>query len=223
MKKICIIPARGGSKRIPRKNIIMINNKPLIQLNIERLLESKFFDEIVVSSEDAEILEISKSAGASVHLRSLELADDFTSSDDVIKDVIEINKYHKSSIIVCVYAPNVLFPISKLRIAIKNFEKNNKPVITICKFKHPLARALLRGKKDRVNMKYPKFAKVRTQDCEELYFDTGQFYIANPIQWLANYDFLNDDNFSIELKDSEFIDLDTKEDFEDLSKILGAR
>ena len=220
MKQICIIPARGGSKRIPRKNIYKVNGKPLIQINIERLTASDLFDEIVVSSDDPEILDISKLAGAEVHERSHELADDFTSADAVIKEVIELRDYPTPTIVTCVYAPNVLFPISKLCDAIKMFKTDNCPVITVCKFKHPLERALVKDENDRSKIKLPEFANIRTQDCQELYFDAGQFYVANAKQWLISYDFLNNDNYSIELKNSEFVDLDDHHDLQILCAAL---
>ena len=103
MKSLCIIPARGGSKRIPRKNIIDFCGKPLIAYSIENALNSGIFDEVIVSSDDGEILQVARDFGAEALMREKEFSDDFSSSSKVIKSVVQ--KFEaKYENICCLYA-----------------------------------------------------------------------------------------------------------------------
>ena len=219
MSVTCIIPARGGSKRIPRKNIVDLCGKPLLVRCIERLLEVDKIDRIVVSTDDSEIANIASVAGAQSLTRTPLLADDFTTADEVIAKACNDLQLPADDTVICVYPTSVLFPIFKLQTAIEKYCNTKVPLMSIYESSHPIERVLYLDEDDKVAMKIPGNAQMRTQDCEESFFDAGQFYICSAYQWIQGFDFLNAGALPIILKRHEFLDIDTPDDLSLLRRL----
>lgn len=182
-KCVAIIPARGGSKRIPRKNIKNFHGKPLIAYSIEVALKSKLFDKVVVSTDDEEIAEIVKEFGAEVpFLRPKELSDDFTGTGAVINHTINFLKEQGENIdfICTIYATA---PLLQEKYLIKAYEKikdsNAKNAFSCTSMPFPIQRTFKITKDERCEMFWPENFSKRSQDLEEAYQDAGQFYWTN--------------------------------------------
>lgn len=172
MKTIAIIPARGGSKRIPRKNIKPFLGKPIIFYPIRACLE--VFDKVIVSTEDPEIKEVSLSFGAEVYDRPQNLADDLTTAGEVVAECLEHNRGY--SIGACVFPTAVFVTPEVLRSAIDGLGLAHE-TFPVVRYSHPIQRALEILPEGYVRQLNAKFASVRTQDCPPTYHDAGQFYI----------------------------------------------
>lgn len=178
MDNLCIIPARGGSKRIPRKNIKSFLGKPIIAYSIEAALKSNLFEEVIVSTDDAEIAEIAQNFGAQIHLRSKNSSDDFATLADVIEDVKDAYKEKEKTFdaICCILATAPLVTDSLIkegyRSLIENEADSVRPVV---RFPYPIQRAyrLNQGKVSFINEDH---ASTRSQDLEPAFFDSGMFY-----------------------------------------------
>ena len=181
MKRIAIIPARSGSKRIPKKNIKAFLGKPIIAYSMDIAKNSHLFDEIMVSTEDKEIADLALSLGASVpFLRSTKNADDFATLADVVDEVLaEYKKKGNVFDIGCCMLPTAPLisneNLSKgLEILMKNDLDSVRPIV---KFGYPIQRAFkFHPETHIVNMFYPEHLKTRSQDLEAGYHDSGQFY-----------------------------------------------
>ena len=177
---ICVIPARGGSKRIPRKNIKEFNGKPIIAYSIEAALKSNCFDQVIVSTDDDEIAEVAKKYGAQVpFLRPDELSNDYAGTIPVIKHAIEWMEDNKSSVenVCCLYATA---PFIRPQIISQAYQQLNNSKVGYCfsvtSFVFPIQRAIKIVEKNKVSMFYPEHFNTRSQDLEEAYHDAGQFY-----------------------------------------------
>jgi len=177
---ICVIPARGGSKRIPRKNIKKFNGKPIIAYSIEAALKSNCFDQVIVSTDDDEIAEVAKKYGAQVpFLRPDELSNDYAGTIPVIKHAIEWMEDNKSSVenVCCLYATA---PFIRPQIISQAYQQLNNSKADYCfsvtSFVFPIQRAIKIVEKNKVSMFYPEHFNTRSQDLEEAYHDAGQFY-----------------------------------------------
>jgi N-acylneuraminate cytidylyltransferase len=177
---ICIIPARGGSKRIPRKNIKKFCGKSMIGYSIEAALESKCFDKVIVSTEDAEIAEVSKSFGAEVpFIRPSELANDYIGTIPVIRHAIEWcnDQGWQLRDVCCLYATAPFVQAGAIQESYSQFRKEGVDYcFTVTSFASPIQRAIRITKENRVDMFNPENFNVRSQDLEEAYHDAGQFY-----------------------------------------------
>ena len=186
--KLAIIPARGGSKRIPRKNIINFCGKPMISWSIKAAKECNCFDEIIVSTDDEEIANIAKSYGAKVPFnRPTYLADDHCLTQDVIKNAIEWYENNNKSLefVCCIYATAPLINSRDIKKATEILKetKVNSFIFPASSFQYPIQRALKINKNGYANMKDPKKFISRSQDLEEHYHDAGQFYLAHTEAW----------------------------------------
>ncbi|WP_369765660.1 pseudaminic acid cytidylyltransferase [Flavobacterium sp. WC2429] len=217
MGNLCIIPARGGSKRIPRKNIRLFLGKPIIAYSIEAALHSGLFDEIIVSTDDYEIAEIAKSYGAKVpFLRTEKTSNDYATTFDVIEEVLlqykELNKVFDYTC--CLYACSPFVTKEKL---IDGFQvlKNNDfdSVFPIMPFGFPIQRALKRNDDHKINFFYPEFSLCRSQDLEKSYHDAGQFYWMNTKVCMAQQKILTENTGSIEISELEGQDIDNEIDW----------
>ena len=177
---ICIIPARGGSKRIPRKNIKKFFGKPLIAYSIEVALESKLFDKVIVSTDDEEIASIAKEYGAEVpFLRTKELSDDFTGTGAVVDNMINYLQENGECIdFVCtIYATA---PLLQEKYLIEGYErlKNSDAInsFSTTTMPFPIQRTFKVDENARCEMFEPEHFNTRSQDLEEAYQDAGQFY-----------------------------------------------
>lgn len=179
MSNLCVIPARGGSKRIPRKNIKEFCGKPIIAYSIEAALDSHLFDEVVVSTDDKEIAEVSQRYGASVpFMRSAETSGDYATATDVLNEVLVryAERGAEPDWLCCLYATAPFVTAKKLRAAYALFDSRGPDCLcAVTEFGFPPLRAF-RREGNKLVYKFPKYAKTRSQDLEPLYQDAGQFY-----------------------------------------------
>tara|TARA_B100001989_G_scaffold223163_1_gene176952 strand:+ start:13178 stop:13861 length:684 start_codon:yes stop_codon:yes gene_type:complete len=188
---LCVIPARGGSKRIPKKNIINFSNKPMIYWSIKAALESECFEKIIVSTDNQEIALIAKSYGAEVpFLRPKELANDMTPTQPVIKHAIEWlgNEGFKYKNACCIYATAPLLRSSDISKSFIKLSKSNKEsfIFSATSFNYPIQRAIRIDKDGFASMLFPENLNKRSQDLEETFHDAGQFYWASTEKWMSN-------------------------------------
>jgi len=177
---ICVIPARGGSKRIPRKNIKEFNGKPIIAYSIEAALKSNCFDKVIVSTDDDEIIKVAKKYGADVpFIRPAELSNDYAGTIPVIKHAIEWleESNHFIENVCCLYATA---PFIQSKIISKAYQqlKNSSAdyCFSVTSFAFPIQRAIRIVQDNKVDMFYPEHFNTRSQDLEEACHDAGQFY-----------------------------------------------
>ncbi len=183
MKNICLIPARGGSKRIPRKNIKSFHGKPLIYWSINAAKSSDLFDEIYVSTDDLEIAEIAEKYGAKIpFMRPKEISNDYANDKDVRDHFLNWMKinYKKADILCYLYATapfitkETLYGCRKLLLDSESFLTH-----TITSFPYPVMRALEQNNDGTIVFKWPKYSNSRSQDLPELLHDAGQCYFFN--------------------------------------------
>lgn len=216
MPNIAIITARGGSKRIPRKNIKEFAGKPILLYSIEAALNSKIFDEVMVSTDDEEIARLAMQAGASVpFLRSDVNADDYATTSDVILEVIK--EYDKRGlnfdIICCIYPTAPFITPERLKETVELLiTKQADCVLPVLKFSFPPQRGLVLNDKW-MEPKWPEFTPCRSQDLEPIFHDAGQFYTLNYKSFLAQKKIYMDKTYPIILSDLEVQDIDTEDDW----------
>lgn len=180
MASIAIIPARGGSKRIPGKNIRSFCGRPIINYSIKAALESNIFDEVMVSTDSEKIAAIARQAGASVpFVRSADNSNDTATTDDVLTEVIQ--RYRSQGkefdLMCCIYPTAPFVTQEKLREAVRAVinDAEADSLLTVVKFSFPPQRAsIVRG--GYLEYQYPEYALTRSQDLEPVYHDAGQFY-----------------------------------------------
>lgn len=179
-KAIAVIPARGGSKRIPRKNIKEFYGKPLIAYSIQTAIESKLFDKIIVTTDDEEIADVAKTYGAEVpFIRPKALSDDFTGTADVVSHAIEWLKEHGETYdyICTIYATA---PLLQSKYLVEGFEKLKSSdavnAFSATSMPFPIQRTFKITANERCEMFWPENYNARSQDLEEAYQDAGQFY-----------------------------------------------
>lgn len=217
MKCLAIIPARGGSKRIPRKNIRDFLGKPIIAYSIETAFKSGLFDEVMVSTDDEEIAEVARSYDAAVpFMRSKQTADDFSGTSDVLVEVLQ--EYEKEGRLFdfgcCIYPTAPMIKEKHLKNGYQLLVKNMfEMVFPIVEFGYPIFRSLKRSLDGKVVMNWPEYLKARSQDLPEAYHDAGQFYWFNVDTFLKNPTLFSGNCGSILLKPSEVQDIDTNEDW----------
>lgn len=183
---VAIITARGGSKRIPRKNVKEFCGKPIIVYSIEAALESGLFDEVMVSTEDEEIAGIAKATGARVpFMRSGENAGDYASTDDVLLEVLEAYREQGREFdsFCCLYPTAPFVTADKLRRAMQLLDKADS-VMPVVAFSFPPQRCMILNEEGELRMKWPEHAKTRSQDLEPYYHDCGQFYCCKTAPFL---------------------------------------
>ncbi|MFY4858662.1 pseudaminic acid cytidylyltransferase [Aliarcobacter butzleri] len=216
-KCVAIIPARGGSKRIPKKNIKNFHGKPLIAYSIEVALKSKLFDKVIVSTDDEEIAEIAKEFGAEVpFLRPKELSDDFTGTGAVINHTINFLKEQGENIdfICTIYATA---PLLQEKYLIKAYEKikdsNAKNAFSCTSMPFPIQRTFKITSNERCEMFWPENFMKRSQDLEEAFQDAGQFYWTN-LNIKSDEIIFSKDSIPIILPRYLVQDIDTLEDWQ---------
>lgn len=223
MNKVAVIPARGGSKRIPRKNIIKIGGIPLLGHTINRLTESVLFDEIFVSTEDQEIAEIARDYGAKVpFVRQPQLADDYASTKEVIVDAIKrLNLDSFPNLAVCCVYPSSALLTKKLILnSYKRFlELDNGFLAFVQEYGHPIQRAMRINNQGKLVPINPEKVTVRTQDLPKAFHDTGSAYWGSIRSWMSEGSIL-ENAFGYEIARSESIDLDNMEDLKLLSALI---
>lgn len=216
MSSIAIITARGGSKRIPRKNIKEFCGRPILTYSIEAALESGCFDEVMVSTDDVEIAEIARKAGASVpFLRSDKTSGDFATTADVIEEVLaEYEKHGQKFAYACILYPTAPFVTGdKLKKAMAMLqEQGADSVLPIVQFSFPPQRAFV-SREGRIQFAEPQYAKTRSQDLEPMYHDSGQFCCFTTELFLTKHTLVTDNTLGIVCPESEVQDIDNYEDW----------
>lgn len=217
MKNIAIIPARGGSKRIPRKNIKPFLGKPIISYSIEAALESKLFDEVMVSTDDEEIADVAIGCGAKVpFFRSTINANDHASTFSVIEEVLDtydkkLGEHFENCC--CIYPCAPFVTEKKLS---QSYEKMLQcgfdTVFPVVAYSTPIQRAFaVRGEK--ISMFYQEHLNTRSQDLEKAYYDAGQFYWFKTDTILLQKRILTQNTGCIFLGQNEVQDIDNEEDW----------
>lgn len=215
MTTVAIIPARGGSKRIPRKNIRPFHGVPAIVRTIETAKRSNCFDNIIISTDDEQIADIATKFGAEVpFMRPKHLADDFTTTSDVVVHAIEeIQARQPVSAVCCIYPVTPLLTAERLREGVKLLHDNQSDFVApVCEFNHPPTRAL-GVKKGFVQMENENHLVTRTQDTEPLYHDAGQFYWGWATSWLTSKPIFQARTIPLHLDRSEAVDIDCETDW----------
>lgn len=215
MSSVAIITARGGSKRIPRKNIKEFCGKPIIAYSIEAALKSKMFDEVMVSTDDDEIVEIAKKYGARVpFMRSERTSNDFASTGDAIKEVLQSykNQGKEFDTFCCIYPTAPFISPTILKESGSDLSDQYDTVVPVVKFSYPIQRAVKveNGYGEFAN---PKMLDVRSQDLEVFYHDAGQFYWAKTNVFLEKPQFIGNRCKLYELDATKVQDIDNIEDW----------
>lgn len=217
MKKIAIIPARGGSKRIPKKNIKNFLGRPCISYSIDTAIKSKLFDEVIVSTDDQEIAQIAIEYGAKVpFIRSKKNSNDYATTLSVLKEVL--NQYKKLDInydlTCCIYPTAPLLTVNQIIAGFKLINKEDFNVVTSSvKYSHPIQRAFSILVNKQINFKNPENINLRTQDLKEYYHDAGQFYWLKNKSIEKNKSLLNGKVGSIIIDESLTHDIDNETDW----------
>jgi pseudaminic acid cytidylyltransferase len=213
---LAIIPARGGSKRIPDKNRKLFLGKPIIEYSIHAAKDTNLFDDIMVSTDDKTIATMAKEMGASIpFLRSSVTSDDKSALSDVIGEVLsEYKKRNNEYTYFCCILPTAPFLTSqKIKKAFKILVENNTDsVVTVTKFSYPIQRAL-RMEKGYVNMIWPENYMIRSQDLEYSYHDCGQFYWMKTKSFLSQKKLFARKTKAFEIPNYESQDIDTLDDW----------
>jgi pseudaminic acid cytidylyltransferase len=221
-KAICIIPARGGSKRIPKKNIKNFLGKPLIAYSIELALKSKLFYKVIVSTDDEEIAKIAKEYGADVpFLRPKELSDDYSSSGDAVEHAIRfLQQQGEVFTYVCtIYATAPLLQKEYLEEGLKQLKNSTAHMaFSVTSMPFPIQRTFKIDKNGRCEMFWPENFSKRSQDLEEAYQDAGQFYWQNLAVTPSDIPF-GKDSIPVILPRYLVQDIDTPEDWERAEKL----
>ncbi|MFY0603982.1 MAG: pseudaminic acid cytidylyltransferase [Flavobacteriaceae bacterium] len=216
MTRLAIIPARGGSKRIPKKNIKPFLGKPIIAYSIEAALQSNLFDEVMVSTDNTEIAEIAKKYGAKVpFLRSHKNANDFATLADVIQEVLLEYKKKKQFFdqVCCILSTAALITKEKLGEAHQKMIDNDfDSVFPIVEFSFPIQRSL-KIIENRVEITIKEHINTRSQDLESRYHDAGQFYWINTISFLDQKKILMSKTGGLIISELQAQDIDSDTDW----------
>ena len=217
MKAVAIITARGGSKRIPRKNIKEFMGHPMIAYAIKAALGAHIFDEVMVSTDDNEIAEVSKSLGAEVpFMRSEEMSGDFATTAEVLCEVLA--NYEKMGkrfdCFCCLYPCVPLLDAKTLREAFERFEfAGCDSLMPVARYSHPIQRALRIGANGFAEYCQPEFQRARSQDLAPTFHDAGMFYFSKTETFLASRSLVSGKTVLYEMEESCIQDIDTLEDW----------
>lgn len=216
MRRIAVITARGGSKRIPRKNIREFCGKPILAYSIEAALESGIFDTVMVSTEDQEIAETAGRYGAEIpFLRSNRNAGDFATTSEVLSEVLEEyeSRGEQFDVLCCIYPTAPFVTAGRLREAAKLLEENGADsVLTVARFSFPPQRCVV-IQDGFLQFKWPEYAQARSQDLEPYYHDAGQFYCLNVESFHEQGVLVMQKTVPLVLPETEIQDIDTEEDW----------
>lgn len=215
-KTIAIITARGGSKRIPGKNIKNFLGKPIILYSIEAAIESGIFDEVMVSTDDEKIREIAMRSGATVpFLRSAETSGDFATTAQVLSEVISQYESVGTSFQYgcCLYPTAPFITAEKLRKAFQILVgKEADSVIPVTRFSFPIWRSF-KMEEEKLEYNWPENANRRSQDLPPSFHDCGQFYFFDVVKFMAAQSLVTLNTFGLEVPESEVQDIDNEEDW----------
>ena len=215
--RLAVIPARGGSKRIPRKNIKMFGGKPMIAWSIEAAIQSECFDRIIVSTDDAEIAEVARAHGAEVpFMRPPELSDDYTGTIPVIAHAVKwmSDAFDPVEFACCLYATAPFVQSQELRQGFRALQQSDAYyVFTVTNFPAPIQRSFRITQQQRIEMFDAAQFNARSQDLEEAYHDAGQFYWGRTDAWLHETPLFSRFSAPILLPRYRVQDIDTLDDW----------
>ncbi|RUO79872.1 pseudaminic acid cytidylyltransferase [Idiomarina tyrosinivorans] len=214
-----IIPARGGSQRIPRKNIREFGGKPMIAWSVEAALATPSVDQVIVSTDDAEIAEIAQQFGANVpFLRNAELADHHTPTVPVIADAIKRMAELGQSFdnVCCLYATAPFVRSQDLENAYQQLVERQLAdyIFSVAEYAFPVQRAVTMNADSRVGLLQPDFEQTRSQDLPQAYHDAGQFYWGRVEAWLQAKPIMSSHSYGYKLPRTRVQDIDTEADWE---------
>jgi len=214
--RVAVVPARGGSKRIARKNVRDFSGKPMLRYAIEAVRGSQLFDRVVVSTEDSQIRQISLNAGVHEVLeRPCALADDHTPTRDVILDAINQMKLRSSDVVCCVYPTAPLMEPGDLKEGARILDCGQwLYVLAATTYRYPVQRSFRRSGDNCIEMIQPDAFDSRSQDLPLTYHDVGWFYFATCETWLAEPTIFSSRSTFVEIPPNRAIDIDTEEDWE---------
>ncbi|HVS35438.1 MAG TPA: pseudaminic acid cytidylyltransferase [Gemmataceae bacterium] len=217
MATVAIITARGGSKRIPRKNVRPFRGVPILRYPIQAALESECFDEVMVSTDDAEIAAVAREAGAVVpFMRSAQTSDDSARTPDVLVEVL--SEYERRGKLFqfacCIYPTAVLLTADLLRESFRLLAANPEldGVVPVARFAHPIQRAVAIVNK-RLTMFHPQNVNTRSQDLTPAYHDVGQFYWLRVAAFMKTQQLLTENTTPLVVPNWMVQDIDTEEDW----------
>ena len=217
MKKLAVITARGGSKRIPRKNILPFLGEPILSYSIRAAIESGEFDEVMVSTDDDEIAEIALKYGAKVPFRRSEkTSNDFAGTADVLFEVIDTYKElgQEFDVICCIYPTAPFVTADKLKKAmLKLTDSDADTLIPVVRFSYPPQRALVMDG-EYLAFEYPQYINSRSQDLTPHFHDAGQFYMMKIPAFIENGEIMKGKILPFELSEMEVQDIDNFSDWQ---------
>ncbi len=226
---VAIVMGRGGSKRIPRKNIRPFCGKPMICWPVEHACTSKLFREVIISTDDIAIAETARSSGASLHaLRPATISDDHATTADVLRYELEEYVRREGSLpeyCCCLYGTSALVTPQLLTEALDMLcRTKTQLVMAVIRYGHPIERALLFDAAGLVHYRQPEFVSVRTQDIPPSYHDAGLFYFfdARAFMKAGGTSFVPLAKTAVEMSGHDAVDIDTEEDWE-IAEVLAAR
>jgi N-acylneuraminate cytidylyltransferase len=225
LSAIAIIPARGGSKRIPRKNLKLFDGVPMIVRSIRTALESALFDAVIVSTDDEEIAEVAKAHGAQVpFLRPAALADDFTGTAAVIAHALVELRERSFDLACCIYATAPLLQARFLREGFDLLRGNPDKsfAFSVTGFGFPVHRALILDEQGALTPLYPQFRDARSQDLAEAFQDAGQFYWGRRDAWARGDALFSSKSLPVVLPRHLVQDIDTAEDWKRAEYLYAA-
>jgi pseudaminic acid cytidylyltransferase len=215
--RLAVIPARGGSKRIPGKNIKPFGGRPMMAWSISAALDSGCFDRVIVSTDSAEIAEVAKAHGAEVPFtRPSELSDDHTGTIPVIAHAIEWQNAHgeDATEVCCIYATAPFITPADIRRGLQTLRDSGADyAFSVTTYAFPIQRAIRLTPNGRVEMFQPEHFNTRSQDLEEAWHDAGQFYWGQAAAWLSRTALFTDAAAPVPMPRCRVQDIDTPEDW----------
>jgi pseudaminic acid cytidylyltransferase len=213
-----VIPARGGSKRIPRKNIRSFGGRPMIAYSIEAAVQTGLFDQVIVSTDDDAIARVAERFGASVpFVRPPELSDDQTGTTEVVAHAVEwlsAAGLSQISSVCCIYATAPFIDPQDIRQGLKILESGTwQYVFAATNFAAPVFRAFQKDATGGLEMFFPQYFSVRSQDLPEALHDAGQFYWGKPAAWLSKARVFDRFSTVVMLPRWRVQDIDTEDDW----------
>lgn len=224
---LAVIPARGGSKRIPRKNVRDFNGKPMLAWSIEAAIGAQCFDRVIVSTDDAEIAEVAQSFGAEVPFeRPSLLSDDFATTAPVMRHAVNwaISIEPNIQFACCLYPTAPLMRPSDLRVGLEKIKGSKWDyVFSATSFPFSIQRAIQVSEVGAVSLREPEHEVTRSQDLPEMYHDAGQFYWGTVSAWLSEFKVFSPSSTIVNVERYRVQDIDTPEDWvyaEKMAKVL---
>ncbi len=215
--RLAIIPARGGSKRIPRKNVKDFCGKPMIAWSIEAAKASGCFDQIIVSTDNVEIAKVASEWGATVpFMRPADLSDDFTGTLPVIRHAVEWMNKNEAPVAFacCLYATAPFVSAEDLKRGLQLIKDSGSSyAFSVTSYAFPIQRAIRITENGRVAMFNPEHFQTRSQDLEEAWHDAGQFYWGTVEAWCEERAIFGEDSVPVKLPRHRVQDIDTPEDW----------